>query len=388
MSAAYRRGKSGNVSIRIPTPDGKGVIRSTGTAEADFVEEYQAAVKWLKRVKAWDVLAAIVDGRVSLDDARTAWAGGAQLDRLRARLDDVDLTQHIAGWQDALRVRFGQKGVRHAETHALTTPAHYLSQLRTLMPEGQPFGRSRLTAATITAWLAGLAVKPATALRYWAAVSSFAGYLVRVGVLERNVVKDVPAPRPGPPRMRYLTLAETERYLARLPMPWRAASALAHASGMELSALARLRRRDVDLKGATAHAHGTKRATRDRVVHVDAWALPVLAEACAGLLPDAYVFPRLRTEPGRAAFRNAHHAACEATGVADYRVHDARHSYAVRYVAAGASAEFVAAQLGHSGTGMVTRVYGRFTPTAADAARYQAMAQARDDEQRARQGDR
>jgi integrase len=44
-------------------------------------------------------------------------------------------------------------------------------------------------------------------------------------------------------------------------------------------------------------------------------------------------------------------------------MHDARRSYAVRAIRAGAPLEHVARQLGHADTQMVMKVYGRYEPS-------------------------
>jgi len=54
--------------------------------------------------------------------------------------------------------------------------------------------------------------------------------------------------------------------------------------------------------------------------------------------------------------------ACQQIGITDYRLHDARHTYAVLAIRNGAAFEVVAEQLGHANIGMVVRVYGRFRP--------------------------
>ena len=57
---------------------------------------------------------------------------------------------------------------------------------------------------------------------------------------------------------------------------------------------------------------------------------------------------------------------CDTLKIHNYTQHDARHTYAVRAIEAGASFEHVASQLGHADTQMVVKVYGRFHPSAAE----------------------
>jgi hypothetical protein len=60
---------------------------------------------------------------------------------------------------------------------------------------------------------------------------------------------------------------------------------------------------------------------------------------------------------------DAHKVACAVVGLTDYRLHDARHNYAVTAIKHGASLEHVAKRLGHGSTQMVTSTYGRYVPT-------------------------
>ena len=76
------------------------------------------------------------------------------------------------------------------------------------------------------------------------------------------------------------------------------------------------------------------------------------------LHPSALLFPHM----DRWRVSDAHRAACATLEIENYRLHDARHTYAVRAIRAGAPFEVVAQQLGHSNTSMVTKVYGRFKP--------------------------
>jgi integrase len=94
--------------------------------------------------------------------------------------------------------------------------------------------------------------------------------------------------------------------------------------------------------------------------------------------PSALLFPHL----DRWSASDAHRDACKALGVdfADYRMHDARHSYAVRAIRAGAPLEHVARQLGHADTQMVVKVYGRFAPTPDERTHWQRVAELQDAE--------
>src|ERR687889_224554 len=69
-----------------------------------------------------------------------------------------------------------------------------------------------------------------------------------------------------------------------------------------------------------------------------------------------------------------------ALGLLGYRLHDARHHWAVRMARAGAPFELIARQLGHRDVAMVAKVYGRFKPDTEERDRWERVAAARDQE--------
>jgi hypothetical protein len=124
----------------------------------------------------------------------------------RARLEDDDLALCIPKWHAWLADRVGE-----------VSQTRYVVHVRTLMPEGRPFYRSAFTSAAVAQWLASrvslvrkrrpadkgsrrqkdpepLPASGPTKRRYLAALRSFAMYLVEIGVLVTNPVRDVKAP--------------------------------------------------------------------------------------------------------------------------------------------------------------------------------------------------
>jgi integrase len=162
------------------------------------------------------------------------------------------------------------------------------------------------------------------------------------------------------------------------PEPFRTLSALMHGTGMEISAALKVKRADVDSLTKKVRAHGTKPHARDREVYVAAWAWVYVEKRLRHLTPSAPLFPGLT----RWSASDAHRDACKALGAhfADYRMHGARHSYAVRAIRAGAPLEHVARQLGHADTQMVVKVYGRYKPTEAERREWERIAELHDAE--------
>lgn len=201
-----------------------------------------------------------------------------------------------------------------------------------------------------------------TVRRYHAAWSSFFRYLVDIEVLPENPVRRVRLPRPNPPRERWLTEEISMRLVEAHAPPYRALAALREGAGVEIGAALTLRRRDVDRERRIVHVHGTKNARRDRLVRVDDWAWAHLEKHVRNLLPGALVWEGITYD----AARYAHEQACKAIKLEDYRMHDARHSYAVRHVKAGDDLFLVANQLGHKDATMVLKIYGKYRPRPED----------------------
>jgi integrase len=123
-------------------------------------------------------------------------------------------------------------------------------------------------------------------------------------------------------------------------------------------------------------ARGTKAWTRDRLARVADWAWPYLEAHLASVLPGERVFRGVdRYQAG-----DAHRERLRALGLSGYRLHDARHHWAVRMARSGAPFDLIARQLGHREVAMVAKVYGRFKPDTEERDRWERIAAARDAE--------
>jgi integrase/recombinase XerD len=377
---AYR--KSERWVINVPQRHGPAMRKHVGTTDGKLAARVEKMCEELAELREWKLIEALNSPEVPLPNGKKAkpalevldlydaWTYRHQgaLDKLRERLDDTDLTSYVEEWlRDVERRLPGSDTAERYELH-----------LRSLMPEGRPFARSRLAYRTIVQWLAGLKVSDATRRKYRAALSSFCEYLVRAEVIPSNPVRSVPAPAPGKPRQRYLALHDITKLVEKQDEPFRTLSALMHGTGMEISAALRVKRADVDVLTRKVRAHGTKTHARDREVYIEPWAWTYVERAMKLVMPNALLFPGL----DRWSASDAHRAACKALGddFSDYRMHDARHSYAVRAIKAGASLEHVARQLGHADTQMVVKVYGRYKPTESERLEYQRIAELQDAE--------
>jgi integrase len=348
------------VTLRLP---GGEVRRSCGTADRPTARSIERALRELEQTREWELLNAVVDGKISLGTLYDA-VRSKGLETLRVALSDVDLEPFVNEWA-RVHARTGVKS---------DTIAHYLHAVRSFMREGVPCFRSTFSKAALDKWLSVYPGSAGTRLKAHAAMSQFAKFLVRRDVIGTNYMRDVQRPRVGPPRVRFLDESDMKRLAEAQDEPYRTLSALLGGSGVEVSVAMALRRRDVDVAHREVRAAGTKTHSRDRVVRVAEWAWPYLEARCVGLPPDVLLFSAVGVD--RWSARSAHHTACEALSIADYTQRDARHSYAVRAIRSGVPAEVVARQLGHANAVLVLKVYGRFAPNQQERDKWERVASA------------
>lgn len=358
---SFLRGRTHWTWLRLR--DGTRVRRSLETRDRGVAREMERMLDILQGRRDWQLIEAAALGPSSIGELFDHWRQSEDgLSQLRAKLGDVDLAQYVEPWARWAQRRANQR-----------TVSDYRKQLRALAPEGAPFPRSTFTRRQVSDALAALECSGSTARRYLAAWSSFASYLLEQEVIESNPMRSVKAPRENSPREVWLPLDEVMRLVDAQPEPFRALAALREGAGVEISAALRVRRRDVDLRRAIVQVSGTKNQWRSRPVLVDEWAMRRIAEYVnAGrFMPDAQLFAGISQRRAWGIQKKALRALQLEPG---YRLHDARHSYAVRQMKAGADPQHVANNLGHKDTVMLWRVYGKYRPTAYDLARERMQA--------------
>ena len=359
----YRRGQLWYVGV--PRRHGGWQKRAIGTKDAALARRVARMVAELGRQgrRDWELLDAVHSGHLTIAELFDAHSRN-ELDALRAKLSDVDTEPYVDAWLAVLRSSVSADTVEHYELY-----------VRSLVAKDVRFSRTELNYQRISQWLASRPVGPSTKRKYRAALSSFCTHLRDVGVLERNPVRDVKAPPAGRPRMEYLEDLDRVRALANAQTePFRSLSLLLHATGIEISVALALQARDVDAHRREIRARGTKTGARDRIATVAEWAWPELKKYFALRHPAAPLFAGVN----RWTASDKHREACKSLGIDNYRLHDARHTWAVRAVRAGASFEVIAEQLGHADTTMAVRVYARFKATAAERTSWEKKAQRQD----------
>jgi integrase/recombinase XerD len=380
VSAAYLRGRM--YYCHVPLEDGRTRVRKAGTTDRATARAIDRMLEVLKGKRDWELLHAAAFGDLGVGELWDAYRGGeAALALLRARLNDVDLAEHVGAWLSWLYAQLGDDS---------PTPGVYRRYIRSLIPEAPedgagggtlprmdargpyrpaaPFYRSELTTERLMTWLAALPVSSGTRRSYHTGVSSFFKYLKLVGLVERNPMRDVDAPPANPAREQYLEHADVLRLVDAQPEPYRTLSALIHGAGLELTVALALTRADVEMDRRRVRARGRKmrrrqaKRARDRYARVEAWAWAYVERHVRTLLPGAPLFPGISTKMARLR----HNQALARLGLTDYHPHDARHTYAVRALRAGASPRVVSKQLGHVDEQMVMRVYGKHEPDDTD----------------------
>lgn len=361
MSSTFLRGKT--FWINVPTATGW-IKRSTGTSDKTVANGMKRMLQDLgpKGKRAWPFLNAIAANTLSVGALFDAYTNG-ELDALSDRLHDVDLEPYVEAWLSVV----GSQVVQD-------TREHYDLYVRSLIPKGVRFPRSEFTHERIVTWLSTRPVGPSTRRKYHAALSGFSEHLKSVGVLQRNPLREIKAPRPSAARRRYLDMPDIQRLIAALPEPYRTLSTLIHGTGMEVSVALGLKRRDFNPQRKEVQARGTKTSSRDRIAKVADWAWPAVENHMALMTANAPLFPGIN----RWTASDKHREACRALEIEDYQLKDSRHSYAVRAIRAGAPFEVVAQQLGHADTTMVVRIYGRFKPSEQEMTGWERIAAAQE----------
>lgn len=393
MSAFKRRGRTTYDAKVFDRNADEWLTRSCKTRDPVTAKRMQAMHDAFLTKREWELIDPLVDKSVSVPAMYDMYLEeGRDLERLKARLKDVDLEPLVAEWikNPGGKVKPGTD-----------TAAHYEYHVRGLIKKGEKFPLHRFTTAVIQQHLEELEVgppanrkeevkssewkpaSPATRRKAGAAFSSFGKWLFRRGVLKSKPMRDVELPPPSDPRLFFLDTPDAKRLADAQPGQYRNLSALLAGSGAEVSAALALTPRRVDLKNKEIRPGGTKTYNRDRVVRVADWAWPYVEEVVKGKHPDALLFDQIPDRWRAAAVHNDAVEALVAQGhkvFAAYTMRDARHTFAVRKIRAGVPPEVVARELGHANSVLVAKVYGRFQPRQEERDKWEKVATAADTE--------
>jgi integrase len=180
-----------------------------------------------------------------------------------------------------------------------------------------------------------------------------------------NVARGIKPPRVPAGRVRYLQPGELHAVLEACPEWLRPIAGLLAFTGMRRSEVLGLRWLDVDRKGERIMLPQTKNGD-GRIVWLNALACQVLDSLPAGA-PTDHVFPH--SDPAALAEKISHTfpQVCRRVGVADFHLHDLRHTAASWLRMSGADLQDVAELLGHRDLRMTKR-YSHLSPAHLSAA--------------------
>ncbi|MBA3913438.1 MAG: site-specific integrase [Acidobacteriales bacterium] len=178
------------------------------------------------------------------------------------------------------------------------------------------------------------------------------GLAVEWELIPANAARGVKTPRVAAGRVRYLQPAELHLLLRACPEWLRPIAGLLAFTGMRRGEVLGLRWLDVDRRGERIMLPQTKNGD-GRIVWLNALACQVLDSLHAGM-PTERVFPvggSVTAENVSLAFLRA----CRRVGIADFRLHDLRHTAASWLRMSGADLQDVAELLGHRDLRMTKR---------------------------------
>lgn len=361
--------------VRVQHPDGRVASLTTGCRDRDDADDVEDLVrKWLgrngKRFERLDIIDCLFNKTLSLPDA-IEWYHDGSLNRRVEQLAAVPVFTPLAplidAWLDDKAKQ--KKGAGQVDT--------YRKQIRVLFPDDEP-ALADFNRKTVWARLDALDVDSPTKNRYRSCVSSFAKYLVKREVIDRNFVREIDGFGENDPRLVYYEIPDAKRLIGALPQPFAAIAALALGFCAEWGAIERTLVTDLslDTDPVVCHVRGSKRSWRDRYVPLVpelAWTLEYIRPFVKGKMPTASLLsvpPEWRVIDVQRATANELdiHAVGEAE-FGEHSIHDWRHTHIVALLRWGYVEQIPADHAGHKNTNLVRTVYGRFKPTAHDYAK-------------------
>lgn len=174
-------------------------------------------------------------------------------------------------------------------------------------------------------------------------------FAVEEQLIPVNHANGVELPKAPPGRLRYLQPTELHAVLEACPEWLRPIAGLLAFTGMRRGEVLGLRWMDIDRKGRKIILPQTKNGD-GRVVSLNKLAMDVIDSLTAGS-PTSHVFTGMTPENVSLAFLRT----CRKVGIADFRLHDLRHTAASWLRMTGADLQDVARVLGHKDLRMTMR---------------------------------
>lgn len=337
---------------------------STGTSNRTLANKIVALWDTLADAREWDILHRVVAGSLTVGALYDAWAAAKDVKALRRNLEDVDVGQFTDEFLAVYRRGVQKDSAEHVAAHLVALFGNEM---------GEPMMRSLVTTALLSRLLNEYAGKRNTLRKVHSSWSVYFQYLTDVkGLFESNPMDKVERPKVERSPIRYYELAAVQRIIEAQPNnAYRPLYALLYGTGIEVSVALGLTRADVFPEHQEVRAAGTKTHSRDRMARVADWAWPMIERHVRDKLPQSRLFGEHWT---RWVVSKRHRETAKQLGLPVYPLHNARDHWAVRQLKAGAPVAMVAAQLGHGSPQLTLSKYGRFIPSAADRAHWEAEA--------------
>jgi integrase len=388
---------------KVPTKNGDWVKRPVGTMDRVVANAIEDILKVLgpKRKQAWDVLERVTSSPPSLklSELYTMWnatpvtrhdkktgkgiepSPDERLAYVREVLNSVDVEPLITEWRDVL--------VGPAIHVKPDTADHYVSAVRSLIPEGQPFSREQLSEQRIRVWLEEMDdVTPATARKRAIGLHQFVTWLKSRGHLTHDPMLEIELPEAGDPLCHYLDTPDVVRLGDASAGQMRHFEYVLPGTALEVSTALAVRVRQVSTLDKEIHAPGTKAYNRNRVVRVAEFAWDAVLELVRGKHPDSLLFDRI---PHRYAAGDSHLALVKTLGEEGHRIfveydgkahnytlRDHRHTWAVRAARSGWPIGAIAEVLGHANSVLANKVYAKFLTLKEERNRWEGKSHERD----------
>jgi integrase len=199
--------------------------------------------------------------------------------------------------------------------------------------------------------------QPATLIRHLTVLKATFNRAKRLGLLRDNPAAFVKTTKPNNVLVRYLTPDQETHLLKHLSTKYHAIVTTAMHTGLRQGELLRLSWADVDWNVGVLTVHETKAGERRRVP-MNSTIVGLLSTLKENTLPSALqrVFPH----DGR-YLRRAFDRAVKAAGLAPFRFHDLRHTFASRLAMRGANDRTLMALGGWKSPAMLSR-YAHLSP--------------------------
>ncbi len=201
-------------------------------------------------------------------------------------------------------------------------------------------------------------MQPATLLRHLTVLKATLNRAKRLGLLKENPACLVNPPKVNNVLVRYLTPDQEATLLGHLPEKYCPVVVAALNTGLRQGELLRLSWGDIDWNVGVLTIHETKAGERRRVP-MNSIVVGLFSSLKAGLQST----PADRIFPFTARFvRRTFEKAVRASGVAPFRFHDLRHTFASRLAMQGANDRTLMALGGWKSPAMLSR-YAHLSPT-------------------------